>query len=300
MTLIVELESWNGEWFTLLGPDKGDRGVFLGQSPEGLFEDEPTEAIYNSHAFQIGADFGGIVIDKKDVIFEAHVRDTPDASWLENYSAWKRALHFKKDSKLWVETDDFRRYLKVRLLRNNGMVPQINPDRTQYASVAMNLVAGDPRWHAKDFTDDWTTTVDNTGTQNVEWGEVEIENLTDTDIWLKWVCHAYPGVRYLIPDFSWGDDRFERAEEDADRLLVMPPLLAGEHFRIDTDEEELQVVSNIDTQLYIRMKGVQFLYPVPAGTKRQTISVGAIGAPIGAGVQVRSPKIYTSSLVIPS
>jgi hypothetical protein len=302
LTLIVELESWNGERFTLLGPDKGDRGVYLDQSPEGLFEDEPTEAIYNSHAFQKGADFGGIVIDKKDITFGAHVKDTKDATWLENYSAWKRALHFKKDSKLWVETDEFRRYVNVRLLRSNGMVPEINPDRTQYARVAMSLVAGDPRWHENDLTNKWTTTVDNSAPANkdkIEWGEVWVQNLTDTDIWLKWVCQAYPGVRYIIPDYSWGDDRFEHAEEDAERLVVMPPLLAGEHFRIDTDEEELQVESNLDTQMYIRMKGVSFLYPVPAGTKRTKVRVGAVGAPIGVGVQVRCPRVYTSPLVIP-
>lgn len=299
MTLIVELESWNGEWFPLLGPEKGTRGVFLDQSPEGLFEDEPTEAIYNSHAFQKGADFGGIVIDKKDVTFGVHVTETADATWLDNYSAWKRALHFKKDSKLWVETDEFRRYLKVRLLRNSKMAPQINPTKTSYARVGMHLVAGDPRWHEDDYTDQWTTTVDNTGTLNEEWGEFEVENLTDTDIWLKYVCQAYPGVRYIIPDFSWGDDRYGRAVADADRRIVLPPLLAGEDFRVDTDEEALQVVSNIDTQMHIRMKGVSFLYPVPAGTPRTRIPVGAIGAPVGVGVQVRSPRIYTSSLVIP-
>ena len=72
----------------------------------------------------------------------------------------------------------------------------------------------------------------------------------------------------------------------------MPPLIAGEHLRVDTDEDTTQVESNIDTQPYLRMGGVRFLYPIPPYTPPTELPVAVTGAPAGVGVQVRCPRVW--------
>lgn len=291
----VEIRSPDGDWTTLLGPSKGDRGVFLGEDIEGLFDDEPSEGIYNSHAFQRGATFGGVRIDKKDVTFDALITNTADATWQENYSAWRRSWSLKRKTQMWVETEGSRRWIDVRLAKHMRVVAKIDPNKNEYGVVSMFCVAEDPSFLEPDATDSWVSTVDTLGGGTTS-GTVTVSNPTDNDLWLKWVLQAYPGAVYTLPDFSFGDDRFERATADAGRRIVMPPLLAGEHIRVDTDEEALQVVSNIDTQVYIRMKGVSFLYPVPAGTKKLELPVSVSKAPAGVGVQVRCPRKWSSGM----
>lgn len=297
---IIELESYNGEWFTLLGPEKGDRGVFLDQSPSGILSPEPTKALWNQHAFQLGADFGGIRIDKRDVLFGALIVDTKDATWLENYSAWQRAWSFKKTNKLWVETDGSRRYLELRLSESLDVTTELDPNKLQFGRVGMICAAGNPRFIEADAEFVWVSPTDSlSGT--IVWGEFPVQNLTDTEVWVQYELQAYPGARYLIPDYSFGDDRHRRAVADAAKILVLPPLLAGEHLLVNTDESPKfgQFNSSLDTQFYIRMKGKSFLYPIPAGTRKTMLPIGVQYAPAGVGVKIRTPKTWTSSLVLP-
>ena len=82
---------------------------------------------------------------------------------------------------------------------------------------------------------------------------------------------------------------------------MLPPLLAGEHLLVNTDESPKfgQFNSSLDTQFYIRMKGKSFLYPIPAGTRKTMLPIGVQYAPAGVGVKIRTPKMWTSSLVLP-
>ncbi|MEH6802083.1 MAG: phage tail protein [Rhodococcus erythropolis] len=297
---LIELESYTGEWFTLLGPGKGDRGVFLDQDPSGFYDEEPIEAIYNSHAFELGATFGGIRVNKKDVLFKVHVRDTKDATWLENNSAWQRALSFTKDSKLWIETDGSRRYLKIRKFKSNELTPKIDPNKVQYGLVVMTCVAPYPRWIENDGEFIWTAQTDSLNGTTC-WGTFPVKNPTDTEVWLKYELQAYPGAEYILPDYSFGDNRLRRKVEDANKQITLAKLLAGEHLLVDTDESPDfgQFNSSIDTQFYIRMKGKTFTYPIPAGKKRTLLPIGVRFAPAGVGVKIRTPKTWSSSLVLP-
>lgn len=129
-----------------------------------------------------------------------------------------------------------------------------------------------------------------------EIGSVTVYNPTNCEQWLKWVAQAgNADIVWTLPDFSWNDDRFERANDDSARMIIMPELINGENITVDTDEMTLagQVVSSIDTAVYLRMNGVQFLYPIPAYTAPTVIPVAVSGAQIGNGVQVRCPLSWT-------
>src|SRR5690606_14462249 len=94
---------------------------------------------------------------------------------------------------------------------------------------------------------------------------------------------------------SLGDDRFEAAEEHADREVEMPSLILGEHVVVDTDEMTMngQVNSSLDTAVYQRMNGREFLYPIPEYTDPMEVSVFIEGADIGNVVQLRLPRTWS-------
>ncbi len=298
MGLTVELETWRGDWITLYGPGQGDRGVTLGTGPEGLLNDETWESRWNKYANQIGATFGGIVIDEKDVKLGVEVLPTPDASLAENFRGWKRAWSRTADSRLWLETPEGARgYLPLRPRRTAGFNPDTDPFVRQHGHIDTFLVAGDPRWRQPDVTQKWVSTVDTT---DGSWAfhEFTVDNPCDYDLWPQYTLQAYPGAKYRIADFSRGNNKERRAVEDATRVIQMPALIAGEHVRVDTDQEAEQVVSSLDTQIYQRMRGVRFLYPILAETYKQKVLVGVSGAPAGVGVQLRCRRFWSSPLAM--
>lgn len=298
--LKYEFESWRdpGDFWTIFGDGKGDRGVYLGQSPTGLY-DEPFETIWNSSASQIGATYGGDRIHKRDLVlpFEITANDATGATWQQNDSDFRRAWSKSKTSNIWCETVEWgRRYLPVQLTKEPEFRPDTDSFGAQYGHVIYDATAGYPRWKQNDVTDTWINSTDLTGSSDPNvWstGTVKVSNPTDCEMWLMWVLQAYPGAIYKLPDFSLGDDRFERADVDAARTVIMPALVAGEHVVVNTDEEQDQVVSDIDTQIYQRMQGVRFLYPVPPETPEFTLPVAVRAAPAGVGVQVRCPRNWT-------
>lgn len=289
----IEVESHRGRVFTIAGWGAGADGVALGTEIDGMLGDSPFESIWNSHAFQQGADFGGIVEDKRDIAFGIHVKNTPDQSWEENDSEFRKAWHKKRDSKLWIETLHSRRHLKLRLSKTPEFNPKIDPIKVGYAGVVYHCTAGDPRWYEDDVIKTYTTTADTTG-GGWEYGEIgPVWNPTDDEIWLVWELPGIQGMQVRLPDFSWGDDRMDRAVEDADRTVLMRPLFADDHVRIDTDETADQVQSSLNLPWYIYMDGVTFCYPVPEYSDPVMLPVAVTGAPVGTKIRVRQPRPWS-------
>ncbi len=132
--------------------------------------------------------------------------------------------------------------------------------------------------------------------QKSEIGSVTIYNPTNCEQWVRFVAQAgNAGIIWTLPDYSWGDDRFNRGNDDLSRMIIMPALINGENIVVDTDEFTIagQVVSSIDTAVYLRMNGVQFLYPVPPYTPPTVVPVAVTEAQIGNGVQVRCPLSWS-------
>ena len=296
----VSVEGFNGGECILAGDGEGDMGAFLAPDPLGLY-DAPVETIRNSHAFQVGSDFGGLRNLERVVDIGVLIDNSNGSSWMENDSEFRKLWSYTKDSKLWIETEDTRRYLKVRLRQQPDFKSRFDPNQTQIETVDLSLVAGDPWWYdAEDATDTWVSTVD-TSNGSTTTGSVTVSNPTDNPIWLKWMIQG-PG-KPTLPDFSFGDDRFERAGIDSDRQIVMPQLISVvesgvtvyENVRVDTDEQAVsgQCVSSLDTAYYMRMNGVTFCYPLPAYTGELELPVAMSRAPAGVGIQVRCPRPWS-------
>lgn len=295
--MLIEVESYNGEdMITLAGRGEGGQGVVLtDQGMQGAWS-EQFSSIWNSHAFQVGADFGGVRINKSDIVIPVHIKGTPGSSVSENMSRWRKMWSKQRDSKLFIEDEDSRRSMPLRISETIGFNPTIDPNFANWAHMVMTCVAKYPRWsEPDDVPEPWVNPTDTTGVtfnpnnplQGASLGVIPITNPTDCDLWVQYKLQAYPGARYILPDYSFGDNRYRMGEAHRDRKIVMPPLIAGEHLYIDTDETKDQVKSSLNTPMYIRMKGVRFLYPIPAYTlKPVNLTIGVVGAPAGVGVQV--------------
>lgn len=287
----VSVEGFNGGECILAGDGEGDMAAYLLTDVEGIY-DAPVETIRNSHAFQIGSDFGGLRNLERVVVFGVFIDNSNGSSWQENDSEFRKLWSYTKDSKLWIETEDSRRYLKVRLREQPEFKPRFDPNQTQMETVTLTLVAGDPWWYDEEEVDEWVSTVD-TSSGSTTTGTVTVSNPTDNPVWLKWMIQA-PG-KPTLPDFSFGDDRFERAQIDAARQIVMPLMQTNEHVRVDTDEQAIggQCVSSTDSAYYMRMGGVTFCYPLPAYTEPVELPVAMSRAPAGVGIQVRCERPFS-------
>ncbi|MDG3012141.1 phage tail protein [Rhodococcus sp. D2-41] len=314
MNTIVELEGVNGTWFRLSGEGCGDQGVYLATDVDGIW-DAPVQTIANAAAFQTGSDYGGLRNLHRDIVFGVVITDDNGNSWAQNDSEWRKAWAYDRDCRLWIETEESRRYLSLRLAQQPIFKPESDPFQGEVERVVMTCRAHNPWWWEDDVTDTWTSTIDTrpadpsseTG-HKVQLGDVAVSNPTDNPIWLVWQPQSVPAAKALLPDFSFGSDEYDRADEDAARQIWMPgPSIANQSILVDTDPEarDGQVVTFLRKSngklgkpgsgepLWAQMNGVAFLYSVPPYTPETQLPVGVSNAASGWSVQVRCRRPWS-------
>lgn len=288
-TATVELEGVNGRMFTLSGPGMGLQGAHLDTSIDGFY-DAPVKTIHNSHAFQTGSTYGGKRNLQRDLVFGVWITDDHVDSWAEADSEWRKAWSYEEDCTLWITSEGSRRGLKLRLDEQPQIDMKHDPRLIGSALVTMTCVANDPWWHEPEVTDTWISATSTTN-GSINYGTVRVSNPTDVPIWPKYVVQG-PGEPRL-PDFSFGDDRYERAVVDANRFVWLPPIVPGDVVLYDTDEEAEQATSLLDIPYLMSMKALTFCYPIPPYTSEIELPVGMTKAPAGAGIQVRCPRQWS-------
>ena len=262
MQTVVELEGVNGEWFTLAGPDAGDRGVYLGTGVSGLYE-PPVKAVYEEPGNYPGARYLNHRILRRDLVFAVHIlNDGASGSWLSRDSEWRKAWAFDRDCKLYVTTEESgTRYLRVRLFESPDVDTSTDPNGNTINTVKMVCVAGDPFWYEDDVVYSAVTEDDTTFDPAVlpwpwpqpslpaETLEIEVDpadgkgglNPTDQYIFPKWTV---PGSTFApsdpyVPGLPWlgapasratiwtiPDYSFEDAEY-TNRRVRLPGLIGG-------------------------------------------------------------------------
>lgn len=292
---LIELEGADGIVRTLSGPGMGDRGAELATAPADFYN-TPFEAIYTAHAYERGSTYNGKRIKSMYPVFSVDIFGTKDRPWEYWDDEWATALTDDQDAFLWYTTPtrSSRRKLAVRLVNEMQFKPMRDPRLGEYGRVTMNCIAPDPFWYEETSVfDRWRCMVDTTD-GHIEWGSVTVSNPTPYPIWIKWRVQdgPLPGVKWHLPDFSWGNKRHKRAIQDADRMLTLPELLGDEHLDIETDENTKRepVRSTKDTQIYLRMDGKAFVYPLRPYLDPVEVPVGVQNAPAGVGVRVECPR----------
>ncbi|RBO87960.1 hypothetical protein [Nocardia puris] len=281
---LVEVEGCDGSRFVISGVGMGAQGVWLGTDVAGIY-DAPVRTIYGSHSSQIGSTYYARRNLQRDIVFGVTVGNTTGRTWGQADSAWRKAWSYDRDTRLWITTEDSRRHLRLRLGEQPAFEPERDPHMTKVERVVMTCVAGDPWWYEEPVTDAFVAT----GPESQ--GAVTVSNPTDVEIWLEWIVQG-PG-RWVLPDFSWGDNRFRRAEEDRHRRISLPMARADQVFWVQSDPFADQLRDMNGSQVWSLMNGVAFLYPVPPWTPETELPVSVTDAEEGAGLQVRCPRTWS-------
>ena len=322
MQTIVELEGVNGEWFTLAGPQAGDKGVYLGTGVTGL-HDPPVKVMYEEPGNWPGARFLNHRILRRDIVFGVEIMDDRCESWASRDSEWRKAWAFDRDCKLYVTTEESgTRYLKVRLGESPEVSWMMDPNGLNINRCGMVAIAGDPFWYEDDVIHSAVTTLDtrfDPGTyfETPDVGKLPFEDLvisvgagdrgglnpTDRHIFPVWTVpgsteplvendgliewNKSPFVAWTLPDYSFEDDGYDN------RRLRLPGLVNGENCVIDTDPRMEQVVSESGSQVWSRMNGVRFRHPIPPYTPKRDFKIRVSGTIPGQMVTLRLSRPWT-------
>jgi hypothetical protein len=187
----------------------------------------------------------------------------------------------------------------VRLAEAPKISTDFDPNQTQVERVIMSVIALDPFWYGEADVIEWENPTDTTGVvpESVTLQPLTFENPGDFYTWPIYELQATAGATWILPDYSWGNKRWKNAVPHANRHIVMPALVAGEHLRVDTDEMAKlgQFETALNTPFYMRMAGERFLYPLPAGllTETPNVTIGVANAPQGLKAKITILRPWT-------
>lgn len=259
LDVIVELEGVDGSWWTLAGPEAGDRGAYLATGVKGLF-DPPVKVVWEEPGNWPGSRYLTHRVLRRDLVFGVEILNDEGAdSWMSRDSEWRKAWAFDQDCKLYVTTTQYgRRYLKVRLGESPEVDMFTDPTLHGVNRVAMVTVAADPFWYSDDEVYTAVTKNDTRFDPNalqLPWPwpqrelpketlfiDVPVVNPTDQVIYPKWTVPGstekpaepyIPGLPWLgapkspatiwtIPDYTWNED-----DEHYNRRVRLPGLIGG-------------------------------------------------------------------------
>jgi hypothetical protein len=263
-TTVVELEGVNGEWFTLAGPQEGDRGIHLATDVKGLFE-PPVKVVMEEPGNYPGARYLNHRVLRRDITFAVAILNDAKVgpkAWLSRDSEWRKAWAFDRDCKLYITTvDSGRRYLKIRLFESPEVSLFTDPKLGTYNEAIMTCVAGDPFWYEDDVVYPFETQTDTTFDPNPlpwPWPQAELPtetitltvdpsdgrgglNPTDQAVFLKWTVPGsseppadpyIPGIPWLgapnSPATVWTIPDYSWEEDgNQNRRIRMPGLIGG-------------------------------------------------------------------------
>lgn len=321
---VVELEGVNGDWFTLAGPDAGDRGMYLGTGVQGLY-DPPVKVVYEEPGNYPGARYLSHRILRRDITMAILILADQQDPWTGRDSALRKALAFDRDAYLHVTTPESgHRKLKVRLGAALDVDLEIDPHLGRCLVVKVHLIAGDPFWWEDDVVHSAKTKKDtrfqptiidgifpefNTLPQETLKIKVPVCNPTDEYIWLTWTL---PGSKEQIPELPWPfpagiaipwdkapytqwvvpDYSFEDPDY-ANRRVQLPGLIIGEDVVLDTDPRVEQITSASGSQVWARTNGVRWRFPVPPYTRDKEFELTVAGCAPGQLVTLRLPRPWT-------
>lgn len=165
---VVELEGVNGEWFTLAGPQAGDRGISLGTGVTGLY-DPPVKVVYEEPGNYPGARYLNHRILRRDIVFGVWILNDRHSggSWMSRDSEWRKAWAFDRDCKLHITTEDSgHRYLHLRLGESIDVSLETDPNGEVMTAAKMVCISGDVFWYEDDVVYEAVTTEDTTFNPN--------------------------------------------------------------------------------------------------------------------------------------
>ena len=308
---VVEIEGCNGEWFTIAGPNAGDKGVWLGTGVSGLY-DPPVKVVDEVPGNWPGSRYLNHRVQKRDVVFGVEILHEECDTWMSRESEWRKAWSFDKDTVMHVTTSESgTRRLKLRLAESPEVDWETDPTLKTVNRTQMVCFAYNPWWWQDDEVHIAACKTDTTfdpNALNLPWPwpkkklptetitiTVPMVNPTDQAVYPKWsvpgstVAPAepyVPGLPWLgapkshatiwtIPDYSWQND------DKAQRRVTLPALVGG----LRTNEVQTVVVDGRPTGgTWTLTLGSETTAPLPYNATPQQVTTALTAlAHIAAG-----------------
>lgn len=283
--------------FHVHGEDEGAEGVFLAEGQVQGIYDSPVKTVWKSGARQDGATQRAMKRLERDMKLGFHIRETADATYQENESAFRAVFDYEPDewdadpqpTLLECETEEWGvRRLEVLLHDTPIFESALDPIKRQYGNLILPLRSGQPDW----FEDDVVTSFESSAASAS--GTITVSNPTDRLMAHEW---ALTRATWTLPDFSWVGRKNLRAPggEHASRTITLPAITSAHGgARLSLDPQKLMLRDLNNTNMLPLLGGKYFAYRIPPFTPPTQLPLSYTGAPTGgARAELRQPRRWT-------
>jgi hypothetical protein len=275
----------------------GAQGITISPNVQNLI-DAPVKTLWVPGPF--GERYVGKRVQRRELVFSVQVHDDDPDMWAEIDARWRWAWDYDEEATMVVTTSDGRRSINLRLLEQPKPYDQKDPHITADNPVVMTVAAEFPYWTEEPEVVQWESSKASDQTT------FQVANKGDVPVWLRWTLTA-PGV-WTLPDFSWGNDMFSRAIDDAERTVDVPALVSGEHVVVDSDPRKQTIIAANGNPVQHRWSGKDLLYPlmpgkqgaVPLAFKSGVLGLGLGIGGAGGSAQLTVPKWFSRPWSRPS
>lgn len=288
---------WHGQdktTWNVCGEGCEDQGVFLDPKASNII-DAPVQTLWVKGPF--GSKYQGAQVQRRDPVLSFSIYGETVDEFLDNDSNFRMSWDYENEGYLEFidEVNGTSRKLGLRLLeqpkayegdRGGGYAPQAYRD----AQVIITAAAENPFYVGPDVVQEFVVPTSSGTVTDFFY----MRNDGDTEMWPWWSMSASKaGLRWVVPDFSWGQEDFRRGVADAARSVAIPPLMLNEHVTAVSHPDEEYLLSSLDTNPWNRSNGNELQYPVPRWTPKTFVPVSWSGANPGDVIRLHKQCQYS-------
>lgn len=264
MLATVGLDGRDGSRWILHGPGSAASPARMLTGGVGdLFEAPVTVTLRRAVGVRGAAYLGHAVEERNIVLHLMTFSDVGSTEWARQDAAFRAALAYDEDARLWVQTEESgERWIGVRLAEAPSYDRDVDPHTDATGVWTITLVALDPDWKGQTLHDE----VVFTGSNFID--SVQIMNPGNIEVWPEWVLTA--PARWALPNPVW-----DEPVRDLNRLLWFPMQYPGRDVTVDTSSAgEMVTASDEDgSGLWAQMAGSFFTDPIPPRTAATDLPV---------------------------
>lgn len=289
--LSIEWHGCDGSVWHVSGEAVEEEGVLLLPKPTRIYDAPASTFWVKGGMKQV---YQGMEYTRRDPIlgFQIYAEDIDE--WEDRDSRFRKSWDYDDEGYLLFRTDGGERRLYLRLLQEpeayGGAINEGGLDPHIWGDSALIVTAAAENPFFEGVPAEIPFVAPNTSGNFT----VPIMNDGDVEMWPQWTASAtQAGIKWSVPDYSWGSAEYNRAVADATRKWTMPALRANEHVDAMSDPSEELIISSLDTNVWNRCVGNGLLYPVPRYTKQTNITGSYTGAKVGDSIMLSYTPRYT-------
>lgn len=283
----ITIEGANGDRCCVAGAtimDSDYWGPELARHSTGLF-DAPFKVNWGKGMF--GSRYESWSPQRRDMVCTFHIMSPITGSPLDNDPEEWHHIH-SRFMNLFGRTPETtttiaytsingRRTLTVRLLQEaksfaTAPFEGLDPHLLAYGTVMLTLSAEIPYYVGE------TETFAREGSGSFT---IPYFNPSTIPIWPQWYLTG--GVRWRLPDYSFGNEEYGRGVADLGKTVLLPLLKSGENVHVDSRPDVETIIAQNAAPVGNRMAGKDLEYPIPPGGGVSPESGGATVSVDGGG-----------------